>query len=91
MKKPILSHPRYVRKGKCLRCGFCCLSENCEHFEWIEKDGKKIANCKIFGKPERPEKCVNFPQAPPLLNPKCGYYFLDTWENNRKVKMGGDL
>lgn len=74
---------RYERKGKCNRCGWCCLTEDCEHF----KDNL----CGIFGSSERPAKCINFPQAPPILNEKCGFYFLDTWENNKIVKFGRDL
>jgi hypothetical protein len=75
---------RYIRKGKCKRCGTCCLDENCEYFELNKKTG--IATCKIFNSSERPLRCKWFPQAPPILIEKCGYYFIDTWENNRVVK-----
>jgi len=42
------------------------------------------ATCKIHDK-ERPSKCGWFPEAPPIIFEKCGYYFLDTWEDNRIV------
>lgn len=78
---------RYTREGKCIRCGWCCLHEDCDY---LEIDGE-LATCLIFGDPVRPNKCVWFPQAPPILNEKCGFYFLDTWDNNRKVKFGWEL
>jgi len=70
---------RYKRKGKCNRCGECCRNESCEHFE----DGT-VAVCKIHNQ-KRPMRCKWFPQAPPIIFSGCGYYFLDTWENNRIV------
>ena len=78
---------RYLRKGDCLQCGWCCKQENCEH---LKRFGD-IYICLIYDVPDRPEKCKNFPQAPPILNPKCGYYFLDRWENDKVVKFGRDL
>ncbi len=81
---------RYKRMGKCNRCGACCLAEDppCPHLAWEYKNGKKIAVCKLYGKPERPERCKWFPEAPPIMFKTCGYYFVDTWENNRIVKPG---
>jgi hypothetical protein len=78
-----LPKPRYVRKGQCNRCGKCCLNEDCDHLEWLE-NGK--ANCKIFGKKERPLRCGWFPQLPPIIIEGCGYYFIDRWNNNKKLK-----
>jgi len=67
---------RYVRRGECKKCGSCCVNEDCEHFDF--------PLCTIHDK-ERPDKCGWFPQAPPIIFEKCGYYFLDTWEDNRVV------
>lgn len=61
--------PKYIRKGKCNRCGFCCLS--CEYLEW----NGKVAMCKIYG--EHSQVCKSFPEAPPILTGKCGYYFIE--------------
>ena len=71
---------RYIRQGECNRCGQCCINEDCEHFVMGEP-----ATCLIHDK-ERPPKCEWFPEAPPIIFEKCGYYFLDTWEDNRIVK-----
>lgn len=51
-----------------------------------------LAICTIYDKREgtRPE-CIVFPEAPPILVESCGFYFLDTWQNNRPVKYGKDL
>ena len=73
---------RYKRQGQCNRCGECCLNENCEHFQM----GNPVT-CKIFNSPDRPLKCKLFPEMPPIPKQfkECGYYFLDTWEDNRIV------
>ena len=73
---------RYIRKGKCNRCGWCCKHENCEYLRL--KNGK--ATCLIHDDPKRSDKCKLFPEMPPILHNGCGYYFLDTWENNRIVR-----
>jgi len=75
---------KYERKGECNRCGSCCQNEDCEHFD---SEGEKTT-CKIFGSTDRLLKCSLFPELPPILFEKCGYYFLDKWENNRKVELG---
>jgi len=72
---------RYLRKGQCNRCGWCCKHENCEHLEI--KNG--IATCLIY-KQKRELKCTIFPDAPPILHEGCGYWFIDTWEDNKIVK-----
>jgi len=75
---------RYARKGDCIRCGMCCINENCEHFVMGKKT--EIATCEIYESPNRPLRCKLFPEMPPILFESCGYYFLDAWENNKKVK-----
>jgi len=74
---------RYIQQGECKRCGQCCINEDCEHFET-----GNLAICKRYGSPDRPSKCKWFPEMPPLPRAfdKCGYYFLDTWEDNKIVK-----
>lgn len=76
---------RYKRKGECKRCGWCCEYRECE--DLIYEDN--VAICTIYE--DRPQACKLFPQAPPILTEKCGFYFLDTWENNKIVKYGKDL
>jgi hypothetical protein len=73
---------RYNRGGGCKRCGKCCLNEDCEHLQF-EEDG--TATCLIFGKPERPKRCILFPQLPPIIIEGCGYYFIDKWEKNHRL------
>jgi len=72
---------RYIRYGKCNRCGFCCLggdkNEPCDKLEW--KGNLPI--CTIYE--NRPRTCKEFPEMPPILTDKCGYYFVDLWE--RKI------
>ena len=69
--------PRYTRQGECLKCGSCCVDEDCEHFD--------PPLCKIHDQ-KRPPKCEWFPEAPPIIFEKCGYYFMDTWEDNKFMK-----
>jgi len=75
---------RYELKGECKRCGACCLNENCEHFEMVGN----LANCKIHDDSDRPLKCKLFPEMPPIMFKTCGFYFVDTWEDNRIVENG---
>ncbi|MBU2052392.1 hypothetical protein KKH13_04280 [Patescibacteria group bacterium] len=86
MKTIDITKPRYKRRGKCNRCGACCLVEDppCPYLKI--KNGK--ATCLIFNSPDRPERCKWFPEMPPIPRQfkKCGYYFEDTWEDNKKVK-----
>jgi len=81
----VLPMPRYARQGTCRRCGWCCEYHGCELLRY--ENG--LAVCPVYD--TRPPRCVVFPEAPPILNEKCGYYFLDLWDKNRKVKSGGDL
>ena len=76
---PNLTGLRYIRQGKCNRCGWCCEQEDCEHLERGE-----MATCKIYD--ERFERCWRYPEMPPIMHEGCGYYFLDTWEDNKVVK-----
>lgn len=73
-----LPFPRYEQRGQCRRCGRCCLNEDdCEHL--VIRNGE--ATCLLFGCPERPVKCLNFPAGPPIMNELCGYSFFDLWED----------
>jgi hypothetical protein len=72
---------RYERRGECIRCGKCCLNEDCDYYT---HDGEK-ATCLIFGKDERPMRCIWHPQLPPIIIEGCGYYFIDTWNNDKKL------
>jgi len=78
---------RYLRQGQCDRCGWCCEQRVCPDYLRYDKEGKAV--CTIY--PQHPGECQRFPQAPPILVESCGFYFLDTWENNRLVKFGRDL
>ena len=73
---------RYIRQGKCLRCGWCCKNEACEHFI----DEANVTICAIFGQDDRPKKCTVYPSAPPVLNKNCGFYFLDRFNDNKVTK-----
>jgi len=72
---------RYERCGECIRCGVCCQEEECEHF--VDAVDGKTATCLIFGRPERPSKCTDFPYAPPIVCKTCGYYYYDHLENKK--------
>jgi len=76
----LVNHKRYIRQGECIRCGQCCVNEDCEHFEMGVP-----ATCKIHDG-ERPPRCEWFPEDPPIVFEKCGYYFLDTWKEDRVVR-----
>jgi len=84
-----LPFPRYMRKGKCKRCGACCLNEDCKHLGFNRKAG--ITTCKIYDSPDRPSKCGIYPGNPPILNPDCGYYFIDRWSNDKIIAAGEGL
>ena len=76
--------PRYELRGECKRCGACCVQEECEQFSPAK--GRKKASCLIHEK-GKPEKCLLFPELPPIAFPRCGFYFYDKWES-RIVKPG---
>ena len=76
---------RYERRGSCSRCGMCCINEKCDHLRF--RGGKAVCmiHPEIVGEDNREPKCEPFPQAPPILNERCGFYFIDTWEDDRVV------
>ena len=69
---------RFIRKGKCLQCGWCCSHENCEHFIPATENEKAI--CRIHDQ-ERPFKCTDFPMFPPIKHEQCGFRFFDILNN----------
>jgi len=70
---------RYVRTGECARCGLCCANEDCEHFTAATET--ELAICAIFGDPDRPLKCTDWPPSPPIVIEDCEYGFTDTLED----------
>lgn len=74
---------RYVRMGKCNRCGLCCVAEECIYLRHVEG----LAVCEIYGREDRPEKCKIYPGNPPITRPECGYYFYDKVAG-KEVKFG---
>jgi len=77
--------PRYIRKGKCKRCGWCCLRED-PPYSYLKKEDDTYT-CTVFDdKDERDVRCGLYPGNPPIVYELCGYYFIDTWEDNKIVK-----
>jgi len=77
--------PRYVRRGQCNRCGWCCLQEEppCPN---LKKENDRYT-CIVFNNSDKRHiRCSLYPDGPPILHKECSYYFLDTWENNKIVK-----
>lgn len=72
---------KYLRFGFCKRCGFCCTSKRCGHFEW--KNGEAI--CKVWGNGSMPEECKSYPISPPILSDDCGYRFVEI-KTRRKLE-----
>lgn len=79
--------PRYIRKGKCNRCGDCCKNEECENLRWEGNTACCSRHNSMEGGAQQ-EKCVVFPEAPPIVFSRCGYFFVDTWEDNRIIRPG---
>lgn len=79
---------RYERRGECCQCGWCCDNEDCEYLHYVDDKAICIIHPILIGVEIRPPKCENFPQAPPILNPRCGFHFVDVWEDLRIVKCG---
>lgn len=69
--------PRYERRGECIRCGVCCIKEDCEYLKFENNK----ATCLAFNKPERRSYCKDWPEAPPIVYKSCGYYFYDKIED----------
>lgn len=81
--------PTFIRKGKCKRCGKCCVVKNLypghEFMEWLDKqfDGGLVcphlernngkATCKIHK--TRPEFCRNHPTRDMEVIKGCGFRF----------------
>lgn len=85
--------PRYVRIGECNGCDdgvAACCQDMAVHFD---EDASGVCphltdenKCDLYGKPERPDCCVNFPENPPIVFKKCSYRFLDTWNDNKELE-----
>ena len=81
----------WVRMGACIQCGRCCRLNNllgapvhsgssvnvseakCKHLIELD-DGTAI--CGLFGKPERPQACIDHPSSPLSLIEGCGFCFI---------------
>lgn len=85
--KGVANPKRYLRKGNCAQCGWCCQQEECPHLTFV--DGKYY--CDIYYSDARPIRCKLFPEDPPIRNEKCGYFWLDRWENDKIVKAPKDM
>jgi hypothetical protein len=78
--------PRYERRGECKQCGQCCLNEDCPSLSFEDDKAVCLQHPTITGGADQREpKCGWFPQAPPILYEECGYWFVDTWEGDRRV------
>lgn len=61
---------------------------DCDHLTYDEKNGDAV--CRIHGLGKREQWERDWPEAPPILHKKCGYYFWDRWDK-KIVKYGQDL
>ncbi len=73
------------RHGECNRCGSCCYNFDGKHnsgskgelqpCKYLSFDDDGLAVCALYGKPERPKRCINFPPKRDLTNKhlNCGY------------------
>ena len=80
-------HKKYVRVGKCRRCGRCC-DLHCKFLRWkVNRDLKaeeefidtgidKPIMAVCTAKP-KPEMCANFPTNPWQTPPKCGFRWVE--------------
>ena len=76
---------RYIRAGSCNQCGWCCLQEDppCPHLLG-DKPGEY--KCAVYDKPEeRPVFCAMYPSAPPIVHKECGYWFVDTLDDDKII------
>lgn len=73
----------YNREGECNRCGKCCYwvardgsLKPCKHLNY---DDEGLAICDLHGKPERPNRCINFPEKRDTLNKfqNCGFNWVE--------------
>ena len=78
---------RYKQGGECNRCGWCCLQED-PLCPYLKKEDDDTYTCTVFDdKDKRYVKCFIYPSGPPLQVDTCGYWFEDTWEDNKIIKM----
>lgn len=85
--KGIANPKRYLRRGRCSQCGWCCKREGCKDLVFV--DSKYF--CGLFHSKDRPLRCKLFPEDPPVLNPSCGYFWLDLWNGEKLVKHPKDM
>jgi len=76
---------RYERKGECNRCGWCCLQED-PLCPYLKKENDGIYTCIVYDEKEKYVRCGMYPSNPPIVHEECGYYFIDTWDDNKIVK-----
>jgi len=75
---------RYKLGGSCNQCGWCCLQEDppCPHLVDNE-DG--TYDCAVYDDEDRPVFCGMYPNGPPIQHKECGYYFIDTLDENKVI------
>lgn len=73
------------RHGECNRCGSCCYYWDGKHksgskgelkpCKYLFNDDEGLPACKLWGTPELPDICRDFPTKPDLTNkhPLCGF------------------
>lgn len=72
----------YTREGECMKCGLCCYVHD-KNYQLVpckylidNKDG--TFDCELYGKEERPQVCVLYPQKDNSYKfPNCGYYWVE--------------
>lgn len=84
----LMKMKRYKRLGECNLCGDCCDNENCEYFQRVNGD---LGICTVYGKPERFEKCLKFPEVPGHPFQRCGYWFADKHDGGKWIKPESPL
>jgi hypothetical protein len=76
---------RYIRRGECNRCGWCCLQED-PPCSYLERNNDGTYTCTVYDDEEkRYKRCGIYPSSPPINYIGCGYYFIDIWDDNKKV------
>lgn len=64
----------YLLRGKCKRCGKCCMKYNCEHLGVETVDDKPKYFCRIYRK--RPVSCALWPLFDDKKADGCGFYWV---------------
>ena len=72
-KYEIVAQDDLFLKGRCKRCGECCLRLKCKYLEFETLDGNRRAVCTIYMK--RPVGCALWPMKDDKLPPSCGFYW----------------